>query len=90
MNQFIFEHPTSDLEFSVSSSKPSHRNNSANDALSLSPLDGETRDTDIPSDSDDPIETEAEWLDEGHVAELAKRTPSSKMSEAMAIEVIDQ
>jgi len=36
-----------------------------------------------------PIENKAKWLDEGCVAELAKRIPSSKMSEAIAIEVID-
>jgi len=41
----------------------------------------------MPSDSDGSIENEAEWLDEGHVAEITKRTPSSKTSEAMAIEV---
>ena len=73
----------------MSLSFPSHHNNSANDAFSLSLLDGENGDTDILSDSNGPIENEAEWLDEGHVVELAKRTPSSKMSEAMAIEVID-
>jgi hypothetical protein len=43
----------------------------------------------MPSDSDGSIENEAEWLDEGHVAEITKRTPSSKMSEVMAIEVIN-
>jgi hypothetical protein len=49
-------------------------------------LDGENE-TNMPSDSDGFIENEAEWLDEGHVAEITKRTPSSKTSEAMAIKV---
>jgi hypothetical protein len=66
---------------------PSHHNRSPNDGPSLPPLlDGENE-TDMPSDSDGSIENEAEWLDEGHVVEITKRTPSSKMSEAMAIEV---
>jgi len=74
------------LEFSALSF-PSHHNHSPNDGPSLPPLlDGENE-TDMPSDSDGSIENEAEWLDEGHVAEITKRTPSSKMSEAMAIEV---
>jgi hypothetical protein len=78
---------TSDLELSASSF-PSHHNNPANDSLSLSPLlDG---DTDIPSDSDGSIENEAEWLDDGQVEEVAKKTSSSKMSEAMALEVINR
>jgi len=41
----------------------------------------------MPSDSDSSIENEAEWLDEGHVVEITKRTPSSKMLEAMAIKM---
>src|SRR6266851_9397178 len=45
---FIYKHLT---DFSASSSFPSHHNNSANDAFSLSLLDGENGDTDIPSDS---------------------------------------
>lgn len=60
----------------------------ANDAPSLPlPLDGEKKDADMPSYSNGPIENEAKWLDEGQLAELTKRTPSSKILEVMALKV---
>jgi hypothetical protein len=72
-------------DFSASSFPPHHHINSPNDAPSLPPfLEGE-----IDTDSDVPIENEAEWLDEGPAPELTKRAPSSKTSEARAIEVCD-
>jgi hypothetical protein len=75
-----------DLQFSASSFPSHHDNHPSNNAPSLPPLlEGENSNTD--TDTDGPIENKAEWLDEGHVPELAKRAPSSKMSETIAIEV---
>jgi len=81
----------SDLKFSASSFPSHHHHNiSPNNVPSLPPvLDRENTNSDIPSNSDGPVENEAEWLDKGHVAKIAKKTPSSKMLEVMAIEVTD-